>query len=174
MICPNCGFDNVPGSESCTGCQQDLTHLDRPNPYDRFEQALLADDVRMLNPVKPVSIRPDQTLRDAMDLMVTHNVGAVLVVSDNDAVVGILSERDLLNRVAGQAENYADWPVSRVMTPKPVTVTPEEKIAFILHKMDVGDYRHLPVVDQGQAMGMISVRDVLRYIVRRSAAGSQA
>ena len=48
MICPNCGFDNVPGGEECAQCRQDLTHLDRPQPLDRFEQRLLADTIRVL------------------------------------------------------------------------------------------------------------------------------
>jgi CBS domain-containing protein len=166
MICPNCGFDNVPGSEECASCEQDLTHLDRPDPRDRIEQSLLLDTVRDLGPAKPVQILPSETLQEALGTMALHNVGAVLVVNEKDLILGILSERDILNRVCGLIPDYQKLYVRDFMTPNPVTVAPDEKLAFALHKMDVGGYRHLPVVENLHPVGMISVRDLLRYVAR--------
>ena len=57
-------------------------------------------------------------------------------------------------------------PIEKFMTPKPKTVTASDTLAFALHKMDVGEYRQMPIVDDGRAAGMISVRDMLRYITR--------
>lgn len=166
MICPNCGFDNVPGSEECASCLQDLTHLDRPEPRDRIEQSLLADTVRDLGPVRPVQILPSVTLQDALATMAKNNVGAVLVVDEQDLILGILSERDILNRVCGLITDYQHCFVRDFMTANPVTVSPDEKLAFALHKMDVGGYRHLPVVDHLHPVGMISVRDLMRYVTK--------
>lgn len=166
MICPNCGYDNVPGAEECASCEQDLTHLDRPEPRDRIEQCLLLDTVRDLGPAKPVQIRSTETVQEALGTMALHNVGAVLVVGPGDELMGILSERDILNDVCGVVDDYHDRPVTEFMTPNPITVTLDEKLAFALYKMDVGGYRHLPVLESRHPVGMISVRDLLRYVAR--------
>jgi CBS domain-containing protein len=68
--------------------------------------------------------------------------------------------------VAGLHEDYADLPVSQFMTTKLETVSPTHTLAFVLHKMDGGGYRHVPVLDEGRPVAMISVRDMLRHITR--------
>src|SRR5262245_40033653 len=119
MICPNCGFDNVPGAEECAQCKQDLTHLDRPQPMDRFEQRLLADTIRVLEPAQTVAVRPTDTLRQALSAMVTHKVGAVVVTDDGGKLVGIFSERDLTQKAVGGAETLEQMKVADHMTPGP-------------------------------------------------------
>src|SRR5436190_24319111 len=101
MICPNCGHDNLPGSEECSSCLQDLTQLDRPMAHDRVERSLMEDRVGSLHPRRPVTVRPQARMRDAMRTMLGSGVGALLVVDDADLLVGIFSERDLLAKVAG-------------------------------------------------------------------------
>jgi CBS domain-containing protein len=166
VICPNCGFDNLPGSEDCGRCQQDLTHLDRPAPHDRIERALMDDPVSLLRPAKPVTVWPTATLRETMRSMIEHNVGALLVVAEGGRLLGIFSERDALLRVVGLRDSYEDLPVSLFMTADPETVGLEDKLAYALHKMDSGGYRHLPVMQADRPVGIISVRDLLRYIIR--------
>jgi CBS domain-containing protein len=166
MICPNCGHDNLPGSEECTSCLQDLTQLDRPTAHDRVERSLMEDPVSALRPRKPVTVRPTATVREAMQTMLARDLGALLVVDGAGKLLGILSERDLLVKVAGLHDDYADLPVEHFMTPQPETVTDEDTLAFALHKMDIGGYRHLPVLSEGKPAGVISVRDLLRHITR--------
>jgi CBS domain-containing protein len=164
VICPNCGFDNLPGSEECAQCLQDLTHLDRPVPHDRIERNITDEPVAKLRPVRAVTIRPTTTVREAIRLLSEHNVGVLLVTDESDRLVGIFSERDVLLRIVGVTEQYEELPVRRFMTANPEAISVRDKIVFALHKMDGGDYRHLPVVDAGHPVGIISVRDVLRYI----------
>jgi CBS domain-containing protein len=164
MICPHCGHDNLPGAEECANCFQDLTHLDRPAAVDRIERALLEETVAALPPAHPVTVRPTATVRQAVQILVENNVGAVLVVGDGQKLLGIFSERDVLNRVAGLCEQYEELPVSHFMTPDPETISAEDTLAFALHKMDGGGYRHLPVLAEGRPVGIISVRDILRFI----------
>jgi CBS domain-containing protein len=166
MICPNCGHDNLPGSEECSSCLQDLTQLDRPVAQNQVERSLMEDTVHALRPKKPVTVRPTATLREAIQAMVVPGVGALLVVDDQGRLQGVFSERDLLTKVAAVYDSYADLPVHRFMTPHPETVTNRDSLAFALHKMDVGGYRHLPVLTNGQPTGVISVRDLLRHITR--------
>ena len=80
--------------------------------------------------------------------------------------MGIFSERDLLTKVADPTWNHLSRPVQDFMTADPETVRPTDTLAFVLHKMDVGGYRHLPVLKDGQPLGMISVRDMLRHMTR--------
>jgi len=166
MICPHCGYDNLPGSEECSHCLMDLTQLDRPVPHTRIERSLMEDSVSVLQPKKPITVRPTATVRQAMELMLDHDIGALLIAGDDGKLLGIFSERDLLTKVAGLHEAYAELPVQQFMTGNPETVTATDTLAFALHKMDVGGYRHLPVLKEGLPVGVISVRDMLRHITR--------
>lgn len=166
MICPNCGHDNLPGSEECAGCQQDLTQLDRPTAQDRIERSLMEDPVAALCPHRPVTMLPAATVGEAIKVMLDRDIGALLVVNKEGELLGIFSERDLLCRVAGLHEPYNEFPLQRFMTSSPEAVTTKDTLAFALHKMDIGGYRHLPVLTDGKPTGVISVRDLLRHITR--------
>src|SRR5437764_4887144 len=100
MICPTCGWDNLPGNEECGNCQQDLTPLDRPFANNRVERSLMEDPVNALRPRKPVTVAPTAKIREAIGTMLDQNLGAVLVTGGDGKLVGILSERDLLKKVA--------------------------------------------------------------------------
>ncbi len=166
MICPNCGHDNLPGSEECTSCLQDLTQLDRPVAQDRVERSLMEDSVSILRPRKPITVGPTSTIQEAMRTMLARDIGALLVVDAAGQLLGIFSERDLLTKVVGLHDPFAPLPVGQFMTPHPETVTADDTLAFALHKMDIGGYRHLPVLTDDLPSGMISVRDLLRHITR--------
>jgi CBS domain-containing protein len=164
MICPHCDFDNLPGSEQCGNCLADLAALDLPVARDRVDRSLLEDPVSVLQPRPPITLPPTATVAEAMRTMLDRDVGAVLIVEHGGSVAGIFSERDLLTKVAGLVLDYGSRPVREFMTPHPETVRPSDTLAFVLHKMDGGGYRHLPVLDGGRPVGMISVRDMLRHV----------
>jgi CBS domain-containing protein len=166
MICPNCGHDNLPGSEECSSCLQDLTQLDLPIASNRVERSLMEDPVGKLCRRKPIVIRPGATLGEALKMMLGPGIGALLVVDEAGKLVGIFSERDLLTKLPQDGQPYRDLRVDQFMTPGPETVAADDTLAFALHKMDVGGYRHLPVVRNGKPEGVISVRDMLRHITR--------
>ena len=104
--------------------------------------------------------------------MVDQRIGCVMVV-DNDKLVGIFSERDALMKINVDAAKVSGRPISQFMTPKPVTLEAEDKIAFALHKMNLGGYRHVPILFQGKLAGVISIRDILRYLTERIAAAGR-
>jgi CBS domain-containing protein len=164
MICPWCENHNLPGADFCSECLIDLTDLDRPIAQDRVERSLMDDTVSMLHPEPPVTVRPETTIDQAMAIMLEHTIGAILVVDAAGQLVGIFSERDLLVKVAGLCIDYPTRPISEFMTRRPETIRGSDSLAFALHIMDCGDYRHLPVVEDGRLLGMISVRDMLRHI----------
>jgi CBS domain-containing protein len=166
MICPHCGHDNLPGSEECSHCSMDLTQLDRPIGHTQIERSLMEDSVSVLQPKKPITVRPTATVCETIQMMLDHDIGALLVTGEDGKLLGIFSERDLLTKVAGIHEPFAQLPVKQFMTRNPETVTATDTLAFALHKMDVGGYRHLPVLKEGLPVGVISVRDMLRHITR--------
>ena len=166
MICPSCGYTNLPGAETCSNCQQDLTKWDQPLPSNRVERSLMEELVSILPIHAPMTVQPDTPLCDAIARMLEGNIGAVLVVDPAGRLLGILSERDLLRKVAGIHEPYAELPVSRFMTARPETVAPTDTLNFALQKMDAGGYRHVPVVENGRPISVVSVRDMIAHITR--------
>ncbi|HEX4608653.1 MAG TPA: CBS domain-containing protein [Urbifossiella sp.] len=171
MYCPACNHGrNPPGADACENCGLPLVRVDEPALYGRVERSLVTEPVSALNPREPVTVPADAALGDAVRLMIDRRVGAVLVVGPAGELVGILTERDFLTRVAGRA-GFEGLPVRDFMTRDPETVTPADTLAFALGKMDAGGYRHLPVVAAGRPVGVVSVRDVLRHVTRVSQNG---
>jgi CBS domain-containing protein len=142
-----------------------LAHLDEPALHDRVERSLLTDPVTVLHPREPVTVSVNADLGQAMRLMVERKVGAVLVTDEAGDLVGILTERDFLTKVAGQPAIDC-LPVRDFMTTKPHTVLPTHTLAFAIGLMDAGGYRHIPIVEAGKPRGVISVRDVLRHVTQ--------
>lgn len=166
MICPTCSHDNLPGSEHCANCLQDLTDLDRPTAQNRVERSLMEDPISILKPRPPVTAAPTATVAEALQIMLSGDIGALLIVDEAGKLLGIFSERDLLTKVASDVGDYAARPVRDFMTTGPEAVRESDSLAFALHKMDGGGYRHLPLLRDGEPIGMISVRDLLRHITQ--------
>jgi CBS domain-containing protein len=141
-----------------------MTAFDGPAAIDSVEGSLMADQVSVLAPKPAVTVASEATLQQAVETMMSHGVGALLVVDDTGALVGVLTERDFLTKYA--ADESPDRLVREFMTPNPVTVAPTDPLAFVIRKMDVGGYRHLPVVTDGIPTGVVSVRDVLRHLMK--------
>ncbi|BDG04405.1 CBS domain-containing protein [Anaeromyxobacter oryzae] len=114
-----------------------------------------------------VVVAPDVPVAKVITLMQKKKVSAVVVVEKKRTkrVVGIFTERDLVNR-ALPVKGWAKAPVSKFMTPDPETLRPRDSVAYALNKMSVGRFRHVPLVDDaGKAAGMISIRDIADLIV---------
>jgi sigma-B regulation protein RsbU (phosphoserine phosphatase) len=111
---------------------------------------------------EPVAVAPETTIADAARLMGQHNIGAVVVARDS-AVQGMFSERDLLRRASESRNEWDRIPIVRFMTPDPVTVAPHVPWADAMSIMDARRIRHLPVVEDGRLVGMLSVRDLLHH-----------
>lgn len=125
-------------------------------------QELLRDKSRKVH-----SIRPQATLNDAVAELVRYNIGSLLVCeSSGDGfatrLVGIVTERDVLRALAVHAERTGSLPVSEVMTRELVTASPQDTIGEIMGLMTDRRIRHLPVLDEGRLVGIISIGDVVK------------
>jgi CBS domain-containing protein len=164
--CPYCGVENIDGADHCEECQQPLGHLSKPRPATAVERSLAKDRVASLHPKPPLTVVPEMAVGEVLRLMDERHVGCVIVVR-GEQVLGIFSERDALDRLNVNFAALAGRPVSQFMTPSPETVDVEARIAFAIHKMDIGGYRHMPVLTKGRISGVISIRDVLRYVTEK-------
>jgi len=168
IICPYCDAENISGVDTCDHCGQPLSDLHLPTPASHVEQCLLRDRLRTLPPNRTVtSVTPDTPVGDAVKLLALQSIGCV-VVTENERLVGIFSERDVLMKLNARLSELAHHPVSEFMTANPQSLDREAKVAFALHSMAVGHYRHVPIVDeQSRPTFIISVRDVLQYLTEK-------
>jgi len=108
-----------------------------------------------------VTIRPEQSIRQALGLLATHNIGALVVVTETGAAVGIVSERDVV-RGAVRDERVFDHTVETIMTRDVVVAVPQDDLASVAHIMTERRIRHLPVLDAGRLIGIVSIGDVVK------------
>lgn len=104
---------------------------------------------------------PDATVADLLELLAEHRIGALVVSGDGSAVAGIVSERDVVRALRGSGGALLDAPVSDVMTSDVVTTSPHEALEGVMRLMTDRRIRHLPVVDGGALVGIISIGDVV-------------
>jgi CBS domain-containing protein len=110
------------------------------------------------------TVSPDASVYEALEIMAERNVGALVVV-EGAAVVGIISERDYARKVILLARGSRETLVSEIMTPDPVTVPSATSIADCMQLMTDHRFRHLPVVEDGELSGVISIGDVVRAVI---------
>jgi CBS domain-containing protein len=104
-------------------------------------------------------------VRDAVALMKDNGVGAVVALEEG-VVVGILTERDILRALGEMVEGVLKQPVSELMTRDPVSLREDDAIAYVAHNMQLGGYRHVPIVDDdGRPVSIVSIKDVVRYVL---------
>ena len=177
MICPSCEFDNIQGADACESCGTDLTEYDIPDsaaellPADSVQPDLSACITR--TPISAVEgrtmilVEPTTPISSIVKRMSEANVGCALVVYEGEALIGIVSERDILVKVAHQYDDVRDNPVSEIMTPAPETLPPDATIAWALNRMDLGGCRHIPIEENERPTGLVSVRDLLKFLIDR-------
>ena len=110
-----------------------------------------------------VTIEPSASLAAAARLLAEKRIGAVLILGADRRIAGILSERDIVRAIAERGADVLNEPVSVAMTRKVSTCNETELVSKIMERMSAGKFRHMPVVDQGQPVGMISIGDVVKH-----------
>lgn len=108
-----------------------------------------------------VSVKPDAKLSEAIRLLAEKRIGAVLVMQGT-RVDGILSERDIVRVLAERGGAVLDEPVSAIMTRKVTTCSRADTVAMLMEKMTAGKFRHLPVIEEGRVVGLVSIGDIVK------------
>jgi CBS domain-containing protein len=172
MKCPFCGHDNLPGADACEQCQTSLMQEDIQQSQSDIETSLMQEQISSLQPEKPLTVGRGTTLQQAIRIMRDRRIGCVAVVDDaasnTGRLVGVLTERDLLQKVAGQGLDFSQCMVEDFMSPAPESSKAEHPLAYALHRMIISDIRYLPIVDEeDRPEGIISSRDVIAYMNKR-------
>jgi CBS domain-containing protein len=110
------------------------------------------------------SISPDSSVYDALEVLESKNLGALVVVQDG-VLIGIFTERDYARKVVLKGRSSKDTYVGDIMTDRPIYVSPENTIDDCMQIMTDKYIRHLPVVDNGILIGVISIGDVVRFVI---------
>lgn len=121
-----------------------------------------------------VTVEPDRTLIEVAKLLSEQRIGAVLVGDAFRPVLGILSERDIVRAVAERGPAALEEPISQFMTGKVETCTGESAINEVMEMMTTGKFRHVPVVEGGRLVGIVSIGDIVKHRLAEVEAETQA
>lgn len=134
-----------------------------------FDEHLIEEPLQNLPTRPPLLFRGENSVTDAMRGMQQQQTGCALITEDGTAktrLIGVFTERDVLFRIVDRGRNPTSLPLSEVMTTDPEVLPTDASIAWVLNKMAVGGFRHVPVVDEGGCpTGVVSVRDVVHFLV---------
>ncbi len=161
MICPVCGFENLTGAEVCDNCGADLAGGGVPQPTLSFHGRLLGEHLDDLGAPPPLTVRPDTPVDVVIATMQAAEADCVLVTVD-ERLVGIFTDRDAVVKAAGTRLDA--FRVRDFMTPDPVVLRSDDPIAIAIHKMAVGGFRHIPIVEDGRPTGVVTARDVFHHL----------
>ncbi len=120
------------------------------------------EDVIRAKGTDVVTIEPGATVKQLLAVLAEHGIGAVVVSVDGRHIDGIVSERDIVRRLASVGAEILDGPVSAIMTANVKTCTPDESLEDVAREMTYSRFRHLPVVIDGELRAVISIGDVVK------------
>ena len=168
MKCPACGYENLPGTDACENCGTSLTREDVPQAGTEVERSLMEDPVECLQPISPLRVDLQTSLQEAIQMMRNHGIGCVLITGDGGKLTGILTERDLLQKVAGKGLDLAQSNVGDFMSQAPESSKPDHPLGYALQRMVISDIRYLPIVDNSdRPAGIVSSRDIIAYMAKQ-------
>jgi CBS domain-containing protein len=131
----------------------------------RIEEILRRDPIRSLRLQPSIAVAPSTALHAVVSRMKSQRVAAAVVI-ESGRVVGIFTERDLLNRIVGLELNEG-LTIREAMTPSPLTLSPDDRIADAVRLMTEHGYRHIPLVDpEGRHVGLVAARDIVEFVAR--------
>ncbi|MBI4583359.1 MAG: CBS domain-containing protein [Planctomycetes bacterium] len=167
MVTPKNDLSNERSYYSETDLES-LEYLDMPLPRrGRLHEMILEDPISQLNAPKPIVLEASDPVSKAVKLMKKFRYGSVLV-QDDEWLVGIFTEKDLIQKTSGKNFDFDKVTLREVMTPQPQALNAGDTLAHALHLMAVGGYRHVPVLDGGHPVGFVSIRGILRYIAENA------
>ena len=165
MICPSCGHDNIEGADRCEECMTSLFNLDVPQAgRESLERSVMEDDIRQLEQ-EFLGVSPDTSALEVIEKLKAAGLGCALVM-DEGKLVGIFTERDLLNKLTDKSASSPGTAVKDLMSADPETLDETDSVATALNKMSMGRYRHIPVQKSDGAYSVTSIKHVLKYIAK--------
>lgn len=113
---------------------------------------------------KVISISPSSMVYEALQIMNSKNISAILI-TENDSLKGIFTERDYARKVVLKGKSSKEVAIESVMTPSPIVINPQQTLEHCMEVMTDKHIRHLPVVENGKLTAMVSIGDVVKFII---------
>ncbi len=165
MICPSCSYDNIEGADRCEECMTSLLNLDVPQAgSEGMASSVMEDDIRQLDQ-EFLGVSPDAPVSEVIKQMKAARLGCSLVLEDGK-LVGIFTERDLLNKLTGSNPRPDNTKVKELMSVNPEVLSERDSVATAVNKMSIGRYRHIPVRKADGSYSVTSIKHVLKYIAK--------
>jgi CBS domain-containing protein len=166
MFCPSCGHDNIEGVDRCEECMTPLLTLDVPrlDSTERFAHSVMEDKLGQIEQ-EFLSVAPDAPVSEVIKQMKAAGLGCALIL-DQGELLGIFTERDLLNKLTGKAAHPQSSAVRDLMSVNPEVLRDTDSVATALNKMSMGRYRHIPVRKADGSYCVTSIKHVLKYIAK--------
>ena len=165
MICPSCGHDNIEGADRCEECVTSLFNLNVPQAgREGLARSVMENDLRQLDQ-EFLGVSPDTPAIETVNKMKAARLGCALVIEEGK-LLGIFTERDVLNKLSGKDALVATTLVKDLMSANPETLRETDSVATALNKMSMGRYRHIPVQKSDGAYSVTSIKHVLKYIAK--------
>ena len=108
-----------------------------------------------------ITVHPEKTITDSLKILVKHKIGALVVIDESGRLKGILSERDIIQR-ASETEDVFSQSVEQLMTKEVLVCDSKDDVMSVAHMMTEKRFRHVPVVDEGKLVGIVSIGDILK------------
>jgi CBS domain-containing protein len=163
MICPECKTDNIPGVDQCQNCGHDLSGIDRVASGVGRGPEFIYERLREIPAQSPVRVSTTDPVGLAVRFMQNADTDCVLVMSGAN-LAGIITPWDILHKVAGPNEDLNAVTCGQVMTADPVFLRDDDDIAVAINKMSVGGFRHIPLLQDGAPLAVVSIRDLFKHI----------
>ncbi len=117
---------------------------------------------------KPITVSPDALVAEVAEIMTSKRWGVVIVCTEEGHAVGVISWRDIIKAVAEISGDISVFKVSQLLTKNPITCNMEDDIRDVMETMKLNHFQHMPVVQHGNLIGMISISDILKSLIEES------
>jgi len=166
MICRSCGIVNIEGSDRCEECMMPLYNVGGPrsDTTEGLARSVMEDNLSQLEQ-EFLGVGPAVAALDVIRKMKAARVGCALVL-DSGRLVGIFTERDILNKLVGKDAVTESTAVKDLMSANPETLQESDSVATALNKMSMGRYRHIPIQKSDGSYAVTSIKHVLKYIAK--------
>lgn len=147
-----------------------MGYIDRhPRPREGAVKMKINDTIGVLLGCRPdrkvLSIKPEQTVYEALQMLAKHDIGVLLVCSGDNCLVGIFSERDYARKGILGGHTSRETTVSQLMTSPVISVSPKHTVDECMTLMTQHDFRHLPVVQNDSVIGVVSIGDLVKWVI---------
>ncbi len=163
MLCPVCHHDNFEGESECANCGASLSAADIPEGVGDYHDTILGEHIEGLGIGSPQIVAPGLGVAEAIRQMHESETDCLLV-ADDGYLVGVFTDRDAFVKAVDKRLQL--YKVRDFMTSDPVVLRSDDTLAIAIHKMAVGGFRHIPIVDDAlRPLAVVSAADVFRHIV---------